>query len=295
MSDSSTDSAVMEEELVYVRWATAGKMESCVNRANLRGSFEEIGMRHLMPTRIGGTRWVSHFLRALENFLKGYKGLVHHLEQKAKARGFLHIMKDGAVIKFSCFLRDLLTQLSSLSLTMQRSSVTVAEVHDCLTSTMALMLKYKSRPGPWLKTVLGTNQYEGVSLKPCDDHSLNQSKDHLIDLLAKTMDNRFGDVSHGILRAMRITNFQYWPEADRNADFGDSDVQELIMHFEPVLLRAGVKVEEVLDQWTVLKARLYQDPSVLKNISWREVNQQLGQDCPDILGFWSSIDLIYNS
>lgn len=192
MSDSSTDSAVMEEELVYVRWATAGKMEvrfvgiqsvdkpdashiaeaissimetvsgsedetgqwlqklvacgtdgaavmtgvkkgvvsklrgdrveilgihcmshrlelaysdavshnklarkvndllsglytfyhkSCVNRANLRGSFEEIGMRHLMPTRIGGTRWVSHFLRALENFLKGYKGLVHHLEQ----------------------------------------------------------------------------------------------------------------------------------------------------------------------------------------------------------------------
>ncbi|KAM3604747.1 uncharacterized protein V6R79_015741 [Siganus canaliculatus] len=27
MNDSSTDSAVMEEELVYVRWATAGKME----------------------------------------------------------------------------------------------------------------------------------------------------------------------------------------------------------------------------------------------------------------------------
>ncbi|CAM4683318.1 unnamed protein product [Leuciscus chuanchicus] len=76
---------------------------------------------------------------------------------------------------------------------------------------------------------MGTNQ--GVSLKPCDDHSLNQSKDHLIDLLAKTMDNRFGDVSYGILRAMRITNFRYWPEADRNANFGDSDVQELITHF----------------------------------------------------------------
>ena len=28
--------------------------KSCVNRANLRGSFEEIGVRHLMPTRIGG-------------------------------------------------------------------------------------------------------------------------------------------------------------------------------------------------------------------------------------------------
>ena len=66
-------------------------------------------------------------------------------------------------------------------------------------------------------------------------------------------------------------------------DVGESDVQELITHSEPVLLRSGVKVGEVLDQWTVLKSRLYQDPSILKNISWPEVNRQLGQVCPDIL------------
>lgn len=66
-------------------------------------------------------------------------------KQQAKARGFLHIMKDGAVLKFSCFLHDLLSQLSSLSLTMQHSSVTVAEVHDCLSSTRTIILKYKSR------------------------------------------------------------------------------------------------------------------------------------------------------
>ncbi|KAK5616505.1 hypothetical protein CRENBAI_009393 [Crenichthys baileyi] len=110
-----------------------------------------------------------------------------------------------------------------------------------------------------LKKVLGTNQYESVSLKPCDDHFLNQSKDHLIDLLSITMDNRFRDMSHGILSAMRITNFRYWPEADRNA--------ELIKHFEPVLMRAEVKVGEVLDQWTVLKSRPYQDPNILKKTS----------------------------
>ena len=50
-----------------------------------------------------------------------------------------------------------------------------------------------------------------------------------------------------------------------------------------MLLRSGVKVGEVLDQWTVLKSRLYQDPSILQNISWPEVNRQLGQVCPDIL------------
>ncbi|MEQ2186751.1 hypothetical protein GOODEAATRI_031806 [Goodea atripinnis] len=206
-----------------------------------------------------------------------------------KSKGFLNIIKKWVIVKFSCFLHGLLTQLSSLSLSMQCSSLTVAEVHDSLSSTKALLLKYKSRPRPVLKKVLGTNQYEGVSLKPCDDHFLNQSKDHLINLLSKTMDNRFGNVSHGILRAMRITNFRYWSEADRNADFGDSDVQELITHFEPVLMRAGVKEGEVLDQWTLLKSILYQDPNILKNISWPEVNQQLGQVCPNVLHL---VDLI---
>lgn len=64
--------------------------------------------------------------------------------------------------------------------------------------------------------MLGTNLYEGISLRPCDDHSLHQTKDHLIDLLSETLLNRFEDMSHGILCAMRITNFCYWPEVDRN-------------------------------------------------------------------------------
>lgn len=55
--------------------------KSCTNRANLKKGFEEIGMKHLMPTRIGGTWWVSHVLQALDKFLRGYKGLVHHLDQ----------------------------------------------------------------------------------------------------------------------------------------------------------------------------------------------------------------------
>lgn len=47
-------------------------------------------------------------------------------------------------------------------------------------------------------------------------------------------------------------------------DFGDSDVQELITHFEPMQLTSGVKVGEVLDEWTVLKSRLYQHPGFYK-------------------------------
>lgn len=52
--------------------------KSCVNRANLKKGFEEVGMKHL---RIGGTRWASHVLQALDKFLRGYKGLMYHLDQ----------------------------------------------------------------------------------------------------------------------------------------------------------------------------------------------------------------------
>nr|XP_023664605.1 uncharacterized protein LOC111842341 [Paramormyrops kingsleyae] len=166
---------------------------------------------------------------------------------------------------------------------MQRSSVTLAEVHDCLSSTRAIILKYKSRPGPRLKTVLGTNLYEGISLRPCDEHSLHQTKGRLIDLLSETMLNRFEDMNHGILSAMRLTNFCYWPEEDINGDFGDSDIQDLVTHFKPLLQKSGVKVEEIQDQWTILKSRIYQNHGVLRNITWPAISRQLDQYCPDIL------------
>ncbi|XP_041132044.1 uncharacterized protein LOC121329964 isoform X1 [Polyodon spathula] len=54
---------------------------SPLNRANMISSYRVLGQKPLVPTRVGGTRWVSHFLRALDYFLRGYKGFVQHLEQ----------------------------------------------------------------------------------------------------------------------------------------------------------------------------------------------------------------------
>ena len=50
---------------------------SPLKRAN---SFQALGHTPLVPTRIGRTRWVGHLLRALDHFLRGYQGLVQHLE-----------------------------------------------------------------------------------------------------------------------------------------------------------------------------------------------------------------------
>ncbi|KAL7398303.1 hypothetical protein ABVT39_007646 [Epinephelus coioides] len=55
---------------------------SPLNRANLIKSYATLNKeKALMPTRIGGTRWVGHLLRVLDHYLRGYPAIVQHLEQ----------------------------------------------------------------------------------------------------------------------------------------------------------------------------------------------------------------------
>ena len=54
---------------------------SPLNRTNLKNAYRCLGLKILLPTRAGGTRWVGHVLRALGNFLSGYAAFQLHLEQ----------------------------------------------------------------------------------------------------------------------------------------------------------------------------------------------------------------------
>ena len=62
-----------------------------------------------------------------------------------RPRAFFNIAKDGGVLRFCCLLHDIIFQLSNLSKSLQKSAVTLAEAHSCLSSTQAVIEKYKSR------------------------------------------------------------------------------------------------------------------------------------------------------
>ena len=51
------------------------------NRSMLQRAYDSISKPHLMPTRVGGTRWVPHTRRALDNLLNGYQAIMQHLSQ----------------------------------------------------------------------------------------------------------------------------------------------------------------------------------------------------------------------
>ncbi len=72
-------------------------------------------------------------------------------------------------------------------------------------------------------------------------------------------------------------------------------MEELTHHFKPLLLSAGVDVDLILDQWTVLKSRLYQQMGHLEKITWPVVNRMLGHECPHILQLFDLILAIPSS
>lgn len=48
-------------------------------RSKLREMFQELGMKSVVPTRVGGTRWVGHMVLAINTFLKCHPALVRQL------------------------------------------------------------------------------------------------------------------------------------------------------------------------------------------------------------------------
>ncbi|KAK7944844.1 hypothetical protein WMY93_000572 [Mugilogobius chulae] len=276
---------------------------SPLNRANLMNSFQALGHMRLVPTRIGGTRWVGHLLRALDHFLRGYQGLVLHLEQiqssdaqnvrgvqQAKARKFYSTVKEAAIVRFCGFLHDTLTHLSNLSTCLQKSVITIADAHSALCSTQAVLEKYKTRQGPMMK-VTTADSYEGISLTRIGDNkALINSQREVIDRLVESMTHRFQDASVGILQATKLVSFTNWPEpGDEVADFGETELETLVEHFKPILDSSGIHSESIPDQWTALKTLMYQDPNSQLKMSWMSVNRRYQHSFPDLLALFDLV------
>ena len=82
---------------------------SPLNRNNLKTSFEASQLSPLMPTKVGGTRWLPHLETAFNNLWGGYRAIISHLENLqeqrgasadavGKSKGFLRMLKDPVLV-----------------------------------------------------------------------------------------------------------------------------------------------------------------------------------------------------
>ena len=64
---------------------------------------------------------------------------------KPKAMGFLKTMKRLNIVLYSFFALDILAALSGLSSCLQAKDAVVADIHDDINGTLAVLEKMKSR------------------------------------------------------------------------------------------------------------------------------------------------------
>ena len=67
--------------------------------------------------------------------------------QQCKAKSFSATAKEAVVLRFSGFLHDTLSHLSRVSETLQKSDISIADAHSCLSATHAVLESYKTRYG----------------------------------------------------------------------------------------------------------------------------------------------------
>ena len=84
-----------------------------------------------------------------------------HLEQlaaskeksdgKAKAIGFLKLLRSQYIIAMALFLQDILTVLHKVSLKFQKHGSIVAEVSLCINTAIKILQQFSNTDGPFLK------------------------------------------------------------------------------------------------------------------------------------------------
>lgn len=134
---------------------------SSLNRAMLKRSCVALKTEYdndlLLPTRVGGTRWIGHTVTALQNLTVSYKYIVGHLGQltepmervsvdsKSKAHAFLKLLKSKSVVLFLHHLLDVLTPLRKLSLQFQERDSIIARQHSAMESVLDVIRQYKTK------------------------------------------------------------------------------------------------------------------------------------------------------
>ena len=118
-------------------------------------SFEALGLKPVMPSRVGGTRWIPHLHRALIAWQSGYPAIIQQLtalihgdtansKGAAKARHILKSMTDSRIVQFCHLLLDVVFHLKVLSKKCQKTTATVSEVMTQVSATSKTLQKFKN-------------------------------------------------------------------------------------------------------------------------------------------------------
>ncbi len=259
-------------------------------RAALEASYEALGLKSRMPSRVGGTRWLGHLLKAIKSFAEGYPAIRSQMEDcvasrvkgesQNKARGFLKLMKRGDVIGYIHLLQDIINPLKRLSGVLQDNNTTLADVSEQLEATMTTIETYKEMNGPCLSAFseeTKDGKYKGTTLtNSIKAQQFGKTRELLASNILAALETRFSSLEEGVAQATEIANFKRWPPHDQKDNirlFGRADITTVFEHFENVLCHAGITKTDVMTEWTMLKSLLYtRYKEKVQELQWTDIH-----------------------
>ena len=140
------------------------------------------------------------------------------------------------------------------SLVFQRKDGTTADIHQTLTNVLSVLDKYKTKDGPYLAKLKSSalcHEATGSIIQ------FLSSKSNLLTSLEDNLKKRFSNTDTGVIKATTIVDLASWPSKDKKDDLGDKEVAYVVKQYVESLLRAGVAVDSVELEWTLLKNDLY--------------------------------------
>ncbi|XP_060554316.1 zinc finger protein 862-like [Ruditapes philippinarum] len=267
---------------------------SSLNRAMLKRSEcalktdDDKGL--LLPSRVGGTRWIGHTALALQNITVSYKYIISHLGQltepservstdsRAKAYAFLKLLQTKSIVYFIYFLIDVLSVLKRLSLGVQNNQCLISQQHSTIESMLEVLRGYKTSDGPSLRKIINSK----LELKG-DEREFNSARNKIIDQIEAALLRRFSEFSSlGVIKATRIADILSWPKSwEMLQDFGTEDLLTLISHFRTLFEKAGLNCDEIEMEWIMLKKAICENTAKFE--SWTQVNEIYGHQYRNIL------------
>ncbi|XP_054543895.1 sperm flagellar protein 2 isoform X2 [Talpa occidentalis] len=268
---------------------------SPLHKSSLITVFKGLHLQPVMPSQVGGRKWLQGLQAALQNFLKGYPAIVQqlHLADKSRsdpshprAKELLHFLLQADIVKFIHFLMDVINVLSILSRVNQNRNSSIADIFATLESTLEMLRLYQTRPGPKERRVASVTHFHGNCLG--GKGNISDMRDMVLTHLIEKLRGCFRDANQDVVKATMIGSFKLWP-AKINEEFGEKEVSVLLAHYEPVLEAANVKIDEVDTEWSMLKLEIYARFQNIRRLTWDFVNSVYLHKYPNIL---TLVDLV---
>lgn len=78
-------------------------------KQELKNTFQILDMKCVIPTRVGGTRWVPHTMKSINIFQRSYNAVMTHLKnafhKNPKAEGLAKLAGDAGVVGYLLMLK----------------------------------------------------------------------------------------------------------------------------------------------------------------------------------------------